>query len=92
MSRWCRHKLRVTSKAIHCTGSENHESGALPQNHPQKAGDARYEHSLCVAEAAAALARKYGADPQKAELAGTLHDIMKDTPAPSSCNCSNGLV
>ncbi len=48
----------------------------------KKLGDARYEHSLCVAEAAAALARKYGADPQKAELAGTLHDIMKDTPGP----------
>lgn len=46
----------------------------------EKLGDARYEHSLCVAKAAALLAERYGADPQKAELAGTLHDIMKDTP------------
>lgn len=41
-------------------------------------GDYRYRHSLCVAEEAARLAKKYGADEEKAELAGLLHDIMKE--------------
>lgn len=39
----------------------------------------RYEHSLKVAEKAVYLARKYGADVEKAELAGLLHDITKQT-------------
>ena len=42
--------------------------------------DARYYHSLCVAKSAKALAKLYGADEKKAELAGVLHDILKDTP------------
>ena len=40
----------------------------------------RYLHSLAVADEALRLAKKYGADPDKAYLAGLLHDIMKDTP------------
>lgn len=40
--------------------------------------DKRYHHSICVSEAAVGLARRYGADVQKAETAGILHDIMKD--------------
>lgn len=40
----------------------------------------RYHHSLCVRDAAALLARKYGADEKKAATAGILHDIMKDLP------------
>lgn len=39
----------------------------------------RFYHSQCVAKTAEALARRYGADPQKARLAGILHDVMKDT-------------
>lgn len=39
----------------------------------------RFIHSQCVAACAAELAEKYGADPEKARLAGILHDIMKDT-------------
>lgn len=39
----------------------------------------RFYHSQCVAECAARLAEKYGADVEKARLAGILHDIMKDT-------------
>lgn len=39
----------------------------------------RYEHSIRVSEEAVKLAKKYGADSQKAEIAGILHDIMKDT-------------
>ncbi len=42
-------------------------------------GDKRYYHSECVAKAARELAAKYGADEEKAETAGILHDIMKDT-------------
>ncbi len=40
----------------------------------------RCYHSECVAKAARELAVKYGADPEKAETAGILHDIMKDIP------------
>lgn len=43
-------------------------------------GDKRYHHSVCVSESAGALAEKYGADVYKAEVAGILHDIMKDMP------------
>ncbi len=39
----------------------------------------RFYHSQCVAECAAQLAARYGADVEKARLAGILHDIMKDT-------------
>lgn len=38
----------------------------------------RYRHSLCVADEAVRLARKYGADVQKSYLAGLLHDITKN--------------
>lgn len=41
--------------------------------------EARWKHSLNVSREAVRLAKKYGADPQKAEIAGLLHDIMKDT-------------
>ena len=40
----------------------------------------RYFHSLCVADEAKRLAIKYGADAEKAYLAGLLHDITKNTP------------
>lgn len=39
----------------------------------------RYEHSVNVARAAVCLAKKYGANPEQAELAGILHDITKET-------------
>lgn len=40
----------------------------------------RYTHTCNVAQLAAALAKQYGADPQKAEIAGYLHDICKEMP------------
>lgn len=43
-------------------------------------GDKRYKHSVCVSRAAVQLARRYGADEEKAKTAGILHDIMKDLP------------
>ena len=36
-------------------------------------------HSLNVADEAVRFAEKYGADPEKARLAGLLHDITKET-------------
>jgi nicotinate-nucleotide adenylyltransferase len=40
----------------------------------------RFHHSECVAEEAESLAKQYGADPEKAWIAGMLHDIMKELP------------
>ena len=40
----------------------------------------RFAHSLNVMERAVELANIHGADPQKAELAGLIHDIGKNTP------------
>ena len=41
---------------------------------------ARFRHSKNVAKEAVRLAKKYGADAEKAELAGILHDATKETP------------
>ena len=40
----------------------------------------RAQHSFNVAEAAVKLARQYGADEDKAYLAGLLHDVCKELP------------
>lgn len=40
--------------------------------------EARYQHSVNVMEASTALARHYGADGEKARLAGILHDCGKN--------------
>jgi len=42
--------------------------------------DKRYQHTLGVAESARQLALRFGADPDKAELAGFLHDYCKCWP------------
>lgn len=44
----------------------------------ERLSDYRFYHSLCVAESAKQLAHRYGADEEKAEVAGILHDIMKE--------------
>ena len=41
----------------------------------------RFIHSLNVARESVKLAKKFGANEEKAEVAGLLHDILKDTPA-----------
>lgn len=46
-----------------------------------KLDEYRINHSECVSECAAALAESYGADVEKARLAGLLHDIMKNASA-----------
>lgn len=47
----------------------------------ERLSDYRYYHSLCVAQSAKQLAERYGADVQKAEIAGLLHDSMKESAA-----------
>lgn len=42
-------------------------------------GEYRFRHSVNVSKEAVRLAEKYGEDPGRAELAGLLHDVMKDT-------------
>jgi len=42
----------------------------------------RFQHSLNVARAAFMLAEKWGADPQRAYIAGLLHDCCKELPYP----------
>ena len=37
----------------------------------------RYEHSIGVAEMAEELAKRFGCDPEKAYVAGLLHDCAK---------------
>lgn len=45
----------------------------------EKLSKKRYHHSLAVMERAVFLAERFGADVEKARLAGLLHDVMKDT-------------
>lgn len=42
----------------------------------------RLHHSECVSDAAAMLAERYGWDPEKARLAGLLHDVTKNESLP----------
>lgn len=49
----------------------------------------RYHHSLCVADEAVRLTKKYGGDVDKAYLAGLLHDITKTATADEHLNIFN---
>lgn len=44
-----------------------------------KLNEKRYYHSLCVADEALRLAKKYGGDTEKCYLAGLLHDVTKNS-------------
>ncbi len=44
----------------------------------ERLDEKRYKHSLAVADEAVRLSRLYGADEEKAYLAGLLHDITKN--------------
>ena len=48
----------------------------------KRLGDHRYQHSVNVSKCAVDLAKRYGADPDKAKIAGILHDATKETPYP----------
>ena len=52
----------------------------------EKLDEYRLNHSECVSECAATLAEQYGADIEKARLAGLLHDVMKNADAESHLN------
>lgn len=45
----------------------------------ERLSEYRFFHSLCVSESAKFLAERYGADAHKAEVAGILHDVMKES-------------
>lgn len=46
----------------------------------QKLSEKRYIHSVNVAKKAVEITQKIGGDSQKAQVAGLLHDIMKEQP------------
>lgn len=46
----------------------------------------RLYHCECVAECARTLAKRFGADPDKAQLAGLLHDVMKNASQQEQCD------
>ena len=54
----------------------------------------RYIHSVNVAKEAVRLAEKYGADVEKAKIAGILHDITKETPPDEQLKIieDNGII
>lgn len=50
---------------------------AILQNLKQDLNEERYEHSIGVAEMAEELAKRFGCNPEKAYIAGLLHDCAK---------------
>lgn len=44
----------------------------------ERLSEYRFHHSMCVADKAKELAVRFGADEEKAYIAGILHDIMKE--------------
>ena len=73
----------AVAEYINVTGlyiGENEEIQSYKKLLSQILKPKRYEHSICVAKEAAALAIIYNADAKKAYTAGLLHDIVKDIP------------
>lgn len=58
----------------------------------ERLSEYRFIHSVNVAAEAVELARLYGGDEEKAELAGLLHDIMKEAPAQEQLEYVKQLV
>lgn len=58
---------------------ENKDCEAFKKILKSRLTEKRYYHSLCVADEAKRLAEKYGADKEKAYIAGLLHDVTKNT-------------
>jgi nicotinate-nucleotide adenylyltransferase len=54
----------------------------------------RFNHSCAVAQRAKHLAEIWGADPEKAFVAGMVHDICKDIPKEEQLKCitENGII
>ena len=66
----------IKAKGLYDDGFDKYRSVML-----RLLDDRRFYHSECVSESAAELAKLYGADVEKAKLAGLLHDITKQLPA-----------
>ena len=62
--------------------SQNEEVRSITVLLKARLSKKRFTHSVHVARAAFALAERWGADPQKAYLAGLLHDCCKELPFP----------
>ncbi|HAG12438.1 MAG TPA: phosphohydrolase [Ruminococcus sp.] len=62
--------------------SQNEQVRALTALLKARLSKKRFTHSVNVARAAFALAERWDADPQKAYLAGLLHDCCKELPFP----------
>lgn len=60
----------------------------------QRLSARRYTHTVNVARLARSLAAQYGADEEKAEIAGLLHDICKELPKPQMLQMlrENGII
>lgn len=59
-----------------------------------RVSEKRFIHSENVAKEAVKLAKLYGADQEKAEIAGILHDITKETPTEEQLQImeKNGII
>lgn len=59
-----------------------------------KLSNKRYQHSVQVADTAVKMARRYGLDESRANLAGLLHDYARDLPAGELLNTAarNNLI
>ena len=60
--------------------SQNEEVRTMTALLKARLSKKRFTHSVNVARAAFALAERWGADPQRAYLAGLLHDCCKELP------------
>ncbi len=59
----------------------------------QRLSEKRFNHSIGVAETAKAYAEMLGVDPQKAYLAGLVHDVAKEMPFDEMLDaCKQGRV
>ncbi|MDD5796777.1 MAG: bis(5'-nucleosyl)-tetraphosphatase (symmetrical) YqeK [Oscillospiraceae bacterium] len=60
----------------------------------KRMGKKRFIHSVNVSKEAVKLAEKYGADVEKAQIAGILHDITKETPPEEQLKImsDNGII
>ena len=70
----------IESRGIYRKGQDTMDYSQLEEEVKKHLTERRFYHSQCVAAEAARLAQRYGADVEKARLAGILHDVMKDTP------------
>ena len=70
----------IQERGIYRKGRETMDFAQLEAEVKTHLTEKRFYHSQCVAAEAVQLAERYGANVEKARLAGILHDIMKDTP------------